>query len=165
MRLNPRTLMLAVAVAALPVAALAQEPPRYRISVVGEGSVSALPDLAIISAGVTTQGKTARAASDANSAAMTKVLETLKAAGIAERDMQTAHFSIHPRYDSRRDGDNRIIGFQASNQVTVKVRAVDKVATVLDRLIAAGANDVSGISFTVSEPSKLRDRARARRPA
>jgi uncharacterized protein YggE len=137
-----------------------QTPDRY-ISVAGEGTANVAPDLAVVQAGVTTQGKTARAASEANSAAMAKVHAALDTSGIAERDIQTAQFSIRPIYDSRRDGDNRITNFQASNQVTVRVRALSKLAEVLDQMIAAGANDISGIHFTVSEPSKLLDNARA----
>jgi uncharacterized protein YggE len=120
-----------------------------------------VPDIAVIQAGVTTQGKTARAASEANSKAMTEVHAALKASGIAERDVQTSQFSIRPVRDSRREGDNRIVGFQATNQVSVNVRALARLATVLDQMIAAGANDVSGIHFTVSQRPTLLDKARS----
>lgn len=155
----------ALAITGLTGLALGQVPgqqsfDRY-ISVAGEGTANVLPDLAVIQAGVTTQGKSARGASEANSAAMAKVHAALKAGGIAERDVQTARFSIRPVYEARREGDSRITGFQASNQVTVKVRALGELATVLDQMIAAGANDISGIHFTVSEPSRLLDDARA----
>jgi uncharacterized protein YggE len=63
--------------------------------------------------------------------------------------------------DSRREGDNRIVGFQATNQVSVNVRALARLATVLDQMIAAGANDVSGIHFTLSQRSTLLDKARS----
>jgi len=156
-------LLLALAVA-LPVSALGQtanqDPFDRNITVVGEGTANVVPDLAMIQAGVTTQGKTAREASEANSTAMTNVLAALKANGIAERDIQTAQFSIRPVHDSRREGDNRIVGFQATNQISVRVRALAKIATVLDQMIAAGANNVSGIEFTVSERSRLLDNAR-----
>jgi uncharacterized protein YggE len=130
------------------------------ITVVGEGTANVVPDLAVIQAGVTTQGKTAREASEANSAAMTNVLAAIKANGVAERDTQTSQFSIRPVYDPRRESDTRIVGFQATNQVSVRVRALAKIATVLDQMIAAGANQVSGIDFTVSERSRLLDNAR-----
>lgn len=148
-------------VAGLPASATGQDRLERHISVVGEGTVSVAPDLAIIQAGVTTQAKTARAASEDNSAAMDKVLSALKARGIPERDIQTARFSIRPLRDTRRGGDQRITGFEASNQIGVKVRALPKLATVLDEVIAAGANDISGIHFTVSERSRLLDNARA----
>jgi hypothetical protein len=150
----------ALTLASMPAVAQQQPPERY-ISVTGEGEVHVVPNLAIIHAGVTTQGKTARTASDANGTAMAKVIAALKASGIAERDVQTSQFSIRPLFDSRRDGDNRITGFQATNRVSAKVRDITKVAAVLDQVISAGANDLSGIEFTVSEHSKLLDRARS----
>lgn len=143
-----------------PGQAPAAQPLDRVIAVVGEGTASVTPDLAIVQAGVTTQGKTAREASEANNIAMSNVLAALRANGIAERDTQTSHFSIRPVHDSRREGDNRIVGFQASNQLAVTVRALAKIATVLDQMIAAGANQVSGIDFTVSQRSTLLDNAR-----
>jgi hypothetical protein len=150
----------ALTLASVPAIAQQQQPPERYVSVTGEGEVHVVPNLAIIHAGVTTQGKTARIASDGNSTTMAKVIAALKAAGIAERDIQTSQFSIRPLYDSRRDGDNRITGFQATNRVSAKVRDITKVAAVLDQVISAGANDLSGIEFTVSEHSKLLDKAR-----
>ncbi|MPZ55651.1 MAG: DUF541 domain-containing protein [Rhizobiales bacterium] len=161
MQLTARALLLALAVTVVPVAAAGQQPLERGITVIGEGTANVVPDLAVIQAGVTTQGRTAREASEANSTTMAKVHAALKAAGIGERDAQTAHFSIRPVYDTRRDGDNRITGFQASNQISARVRAVAEIATVLDQMIAAGANDISGIHFTVSERSMLLDKARA----
>jgi uncharacterized protein YggE len=154
-------LLAVLAVAGLPVAAAAQQVMPPHIITSGEGTARVVPDLAVIQAGVTTQGKTARDASAANSAAMTRVQAALKSAGIADRDLQTAYFSIRPMSDSRRDGDTRITGFQATNEVSVRIRALGKLATVLDQMIAAGANDVSGIHFVVAEKSTLLDRARA----
>ena len=151
-------IMLALTAASVP--AIAQQKFEPHISVTGEGTVDAVPDLAIIQAGVTTQGKTARLASETNSTTMAKVLAALKAGGIAERDVQTSQFSIRPLYNSRRDGYRNITGFEASNRVGVKVRDLAKLAAVLDQVISAGANDMSGISFTVTERSKLLDKAR-----
>jgi uncharacterized protein YggE len=153
-------LALVVSLSAWRVDAAEGRPERY-ISVTGEGSVEAAPDLAVVQAGVTAQGKTAKTATDAASAAMTKVLAALKASGVDDKDIQTSNFSVHPQYDTRRDSDRRIVGFQASNQVSVKVRTLDRLPAVLDAVMGAGANTMSGIHFTVSEPSKLLDQARA----
>jgi uncharacterized protein YggE len=129
------------------------------ITVTGEGEVAIVPDLAILGAGVTTTGKTAREASEANAKMMTAVMAALKTAGIAEQDVQTAWLSVHPVRDNTRN-ELRITGFQASNQVTVKLRELAKTAEVVDRLVAAGANDIAGIQFVVSSPSKPLDAAR-----
>lgn len=156
-----QTLLLVLTVVGWPLAAAGQAPPDRYVSVVGEGTANAVPDLALVTAGVTTQAKTARAVSEANSAAMAKVLAAVKAGGISERDVQTARFSIRPVHDSRRDGDHRIVGFEASNRITVKIRALGELAPVLDRMIEAGANDISGVQLVVSQRSGLLDKARA----
>jgi uncharacterized protein len=144
--------------AALPAAAQPDKLPQL-ITVTGEGEVAVVPDLAILGAGVTTTGKTAREASESNAKMMTAVMAALKNAGIAEQDVQTARLSLHPVRDNK-SNELRISGFQASNQVTVKLRDVAKIAEAIDRLVAAGANDIAGIQFVVSSPSKPLDEAR-----
>ena len=109
---------------------------------------------------MTTEAKTAREASDANNAAMGKVLLALKGAGIEEKDFQTSRLSLQPQYAPNRAPPNAIVGYQASNRVTVKLRDVSKAAALVDTLVGAGANTIGGISFMVSQPSKLLDEAR-----
>lgn len=141
--------------------ALAQITPIGTISVTGEAQLSVPPDLAQIDAGVTTEAKTAREASEANNAAMGKVLLALKGvAGIDEKDYQTSRLSLQPQYAPNRSGPNAVTGYQASNHVTIKLRDVSKVASVIDALVAAGANNIGGISFMVSTASKVLDDAR-----
>jgi uncharacterized protein YggE len=161
---NPRILCAAfvIAVAALaPLPANAAEKLDRLVTVTGESTVTAAPDAAVIRVGVSSQGKTARAASDANAKEMTAVLAAINQAGIADRDIQTSWLSLQPQYDPSKGGAARLIGFQANNQVTVKIRDIGKLPAVLDRAIAAGANEMSGIEFVVSEQSKLLDKARA----
>jgi uncharacterized protein YggE len=140
--------------------ALAQVTPIATISVTGEAQLSVPPDLAQIDGGVTTEAKTAREASDTNNAAVGKVLLALKAAGIDEKDFQTSRLSLQPQYAPNRSGPNAVVGYQASNRVTVKLRDVSKVAGTIDLLVAAGANNIGGINFMVSAASKLLDDAR-----
>jgi hypothetical protein len=130
------------------------------VTVTGEATVAVAPDAAVIRIGVSSQEKTAREASETNAKQMTGVLTAIKGSGIAERDIQTSRLSLQPQYDPNKGGTARLTGFQASNQVTVKIRDIDVLPTVLDRAIAAGANEMSGIEFVVSEQSKLLDRAR-----
>jgi hypothetical protein len=114
-----------------------------------------------IDAGVATEAKTAREASDANNAAMGKVLLALKGAGIEEKDYQTSRLSLQPESaPSRTSGPPTMVGYRASNRVTIRLRDVTKVASVIDTLVGAGANDIGGINFTVSQASKLLDDAR-----
>jgi uncharacterized protein len=150
-----------LAAPALAETAATDTAPPALISVTGEATVSVAPDLAQIEAGVTSDAKTAREASDANNAAMGKVLLALKGAGIDEKDFQTSRLSLQPQSaPNRTTGPSAIVGYRASNRVTVRLREVSKVAGVIDTLVAAGANDIGGINFMVSNASKLLDDAR-----
>jgi uncharacterized protein YggE len=141
--------------------ALAQTALPAMISVTGEATVSVPPDLAQIDGGVTSEAKTAREASDANNAAMGKVLLALKGAGIDEKDFQTSRLSLQPQSaPNRSSGPPAIVSYRASNRVTIRLHDVTKVASVIDTLVGAGANDIGGINFMVSQSSKLLDDAR-----
>ncbi len=148
--------VLFIAVLALAPAQAAEK----LVTVTGEATVAVAPDTAMIRLGVSTQEKTAREASEANAKQMTAVLAAIKDTGVADRDIQTSRLSLQPQYDPNKSGTARLTGFQASNQVTVRIRDIEKLPTVLDRAITAGANEMSGIEFVVSEQSKLLDQAR-----
>ena len=152
-----RVLLALIVVAATLTPALAAE---KLITVTGEATVAVAPEAAVIRIGVTSQDKTAREASDANARQMTAVLAAIKGNGVADRDIQTSRLSLQPQYDPNKGTPAHLTGFQATNQVTVRVRDIDKLPTLLDRAIAAGANEMSGIEFVVLEQSKLLDRAR-----
>lgn len=137
------------------------------IAIDGHGEVTAAPDTAYVTSGVTTQGETARDALDANSAAMADLIAALKDAGIAERDIQTAGFAVNPNYvySDQRDENGynkapKINGYEVSNSVTVRVRALDTLGSVLDRAVTVGANTVNGVSFSVADPTELYQQAR-----
>jgi uncharacterized protein YggE len=140
--------------------ALAEADFPSAISVTGEAQVSAPPDLAQLDAGVASDGKTAREAAEANNAAMSKVLAALKGAGLEDKDYQTSQLSLQPQYAPNRPGPSPIVGYRASNRVNIKLHDVAKVASVIDTLVTAGANDVGNINFTVTQASKLLDDAR-----
>lgn len=118
------------------------------------------PDLATIEAGVTNDADSARAAADANNVAIGKVLLAVKGTGVPDADVQTARLSLIPQYSQSRGGANAITGYRASNRVVVKVRDVTKAAAMVDTMVAAGANEIGGIGFSVSQPSFLLDQAR-----
>ncbi len=159
-------LFLATALTATPV--FAQETPvNGNISISGIGEVTAAPDTAFVNSGVTSQGATAREALDANTKAMGELIETLKAAGIEARDIQTSGFSVNPNYvySDARDANGyqlppKINGYQVFNNVSVRVRELAKLGSVLDKAVTVGANTINGVSFSVADPSKLYDEAR-----
>jgi uncharacterized protein YggE len=149
-----------VAATLLAAPALAETDFPSAISVTGEAQVFAPPDLAQLDAGVASDGKTAREAAEANNAAMSKVLAALKGAGLEDKDYQTSRLSLQPQYAANRPGPSPIVGYRASNRVSIKLHDVAKVASVIDTLVTAGANDVGNINFTVTQASKLLDDAR-----
>jgi uncharacterized protein len=142
--------------------ALAQTPADFpsAISVTGEASISVPPDLASVDAGVATDAKSAHEASEANNVAMGKVMAALKSANIDPKDIQTSRLSLQPQYGPNRSGPSPIVGYRASNRVTVRIHDVTKVANVIDTLVGAGANDIGNVNFEVSQASKLLDDAR-----
>jgi uncharacterized protein YggE len=152
--------------------ARAQEPPRppgmppleSSITVIGIGTVSARPDTAEISAGVVTQGATAAQALAANSAAMEKVLKAAADIGVPERDIQTANVNVAPlrRQGRQEPQPQEITGYEATNQLRVKIRDLALLGRLLDALLAQGANVLGGISFAVADPAPLLDQARAK---
>jgi uncharacterized protein YggE len=154
------TLALVACAVLFAAPAFAQAEFPSAISVTGEASVSVAPDLAQLDAGVASDGKTAREASEANNTAMAKVVAALKTAGIDEKDFQTSRLSLQPQYAANRTGPSAITGYHASNRVTVKLHDVGKVASVIDALVGAGANDIGNVNFMVSQASWHLDQAR-----
>ena len=156
------TLLLAIALA-IPLAGVAFAADPARITVTGEGRVDAAPDMATITLGVTSQGTTAATAMAANSDALAQVLANLKAAGIADRDLQTTGLALNPNWQSDDNGSNpRIVGYVASNMLTVRVRALTGLGAALDAAVKDGANTVDGLSFGLADPEPVLDEARKR---
>lgn len=154
--------------AGLAMPALAQDAHKpATITVEGQGEVFATPDTAIVTSGVTTDGATAREALDANTKAMADLVAALKEAGIESKDIQTSNFSVNPQYiysDQRNENGYtlppKISGYQVYNGVSVRVRALADLGTILDKMVTVGANTIGGVSFSVAETRPLLDEAR-----
>lgn len=139
----------------------AQSSPDGRVVVIGEGSIGATPDYAQITSGVTTRAKTVKEANEANSKLMAAVTAALLESGIAQTDVQTSRFSVQPAYAPRdASAQPKLDGYSVSHQVRVKIRQIERVGEILDRLVSAGVTDVGNIAFLVSDPSKALDQAR-----
>ena len=117
------------------------------IHVNGTGKVSAAPDKADLTLSVEVQAKTAEAARNQAAKAMEALIKTIRNQGVAEKDIQTRSVSLYPNYAP--DGNNKIIGYQLSNQVAVCIRDLDKASDIIDSAVLAGGNAtrVQGISF------------------
>lgn len=163
--MRPRFIPAILIAAMLVGPAAAQEAARTpTITLQGVGEIAAEPDMAVLTSGVITQSETAREALNLNNLAAGKLLSLLTDMGISERDMQTSNFSIQPLYERNNNGnirrDPKIIGYQVSNQVTVRIRDLEMIGEVLDEVVTNGANSIDGLSFSVSEPDGLIDDAR-----
>lgn len=122
------------------------------LSVSGSASTFVVPDTASINLGVLIQAPTAREASEKNAALMNAVINALKNLGIADKEIRTSSLSIQPVYNYPKDGAAPIItGYSASNNVVVTTQAIDKSGEIVDKSIAAGANQVNGISLELSD--------------
>jgi uncharacterized protein YggE len=130
------------------------------LSVSARGEASRAPDVATASAGVVTQAADANTAMRENAAQMTRVMAAIRAAGVAEKDIQTSGISINPTYRHVENEEPRISGYSASNTVNLKVRDIRKLGEVLDALVASGANNVNGPSFGIDQPDAVYDEAR-----
>jgi uncharacterized protein len=153
--------LVAVFPLAIHAQAQAPSPSDGRIVVIGEGSVAVTPDYAQIESGVTTRANSVKAATDANSKLMAAITAALLDAGIVQNDVQTSRFSVQPVYAPQEPRtEPKLVGYSVSNQVRVKIRKIDTVGAILDRLGTAGVTNVGNIAFLVADPSKALDQAR-----
>ena len=163
-----RPLLLATLLAfGSPMTAAAQSAPSIAVpsdatllSVSASADVKRAPDVASIGAGVVTQAADANAAMRANAEQMQKVMAAIRAAGIADKDIRTSGINLSPQYRYAENQPPAITGYQASNNVDLKVRDLGKLGKVLDALVASGANQVNGPSFEIDQPDAVQDEAR-----
>lgn len=124
------------------------------------GEVKARPDIATLTLGVSTEAETAGLASQENARRMEQVLAAVRKAGVKEADIRTAGLSLNPRYRNVPNQPAEQTGYQASNTVAVTVRDIAKAGGLLDAAVAAGANQVRGVSFRLENPAVAETRAR-----
>lgn len=167
--MNIRPMMLTLALVTVPLAPLpvvADENPTSTISVSGVGTVDVAPDMAVISVGVLREAKTARAALDANNEAMTTVLSAMENQGIEEKDLQTSNFSIQPRYVYPKANTGgvqkppKIVGYVVSNNLTIRIRDLEKTGEILDLVVTLGVNTGGNIQFRNQNTEEIMEQAR-----
>ena len=166
--MHKTTLIAALAALGAAISTLsshAADEPSPRIMVSGEGEASAAPDMAVISLTVLREADTARAALDANNTAMTEVLAAMKAAGIADKDLQTAGFSIQPRYvypdqNKPEPEQPKIVGYSVTNTLSLRIRDLSKLGGIVDQAVTLGVNQGGDITFVKDDTSGLLEEAR-----
>ena len=133
------------------------------IWVTGEGSVSVVPDIAILNLGVEVQSETVAVAQSQAATSMDAVVRELKSKGIADKDIKTRSFSIYPvrRWVEKEDREV-LVGYRVNNMVTTRVKQVEDVGAIIDAVAEAGGDyiRINNISFTVDDPAKYREEAR-----
>ena len=164
---RPLLLALSLALGATTMTAHAQNAAGYAVptdgtllSVSADAEAKRVPDVATISAGVVTQAVDGNSAMRQNAEQMDQVMDAIKAAGIADKDIQTSGVSLNPQYRYADNEAPKITGYQASNTVNLKVRDIAKLGKVLDALAASGSNQINGPTFEIDQPEPVYDEAR-----
>lgn len=159
---------LMLGAATLPVSADAQQASitqtiaGTRLDINATGEVTRVPDVAIISAGVVSRSPTATAALQDAANRMGRVLAALKRAGVADRDIQTSTVNLNAEYRYPENQAPQLVGYTATNTVTVRFRDIRSSGKILDALVGEGANQISGPNLVVDKPESALDEARAK---
>lgn len=132
---------------------------RYVITVTGEGKATSTPDLAKITISVYSDGPTVSSVQQANASKMNAVIAAVKALGVLQADIQTSDYRLDPKIDWQNNHRN-IMGYTLTQSLSLKIRNLDSIGAVIEKVTAAGANEIAGMQLTVDDPSLLRERAR-----
>lgn len=133
-----------------------------RLDINATGEVTRVPDIAVISAGVVTRSVSATGALQDSANRMQRVLAALKRAGVEERDIQTSNVSLNPEYRYQDNQAPQLVGYTASNNVTIRFRDIRNSGKILDALVGEGANQINGPMLTIDKPEAALDEARAK---
>jgi len=158
------SLAAALALVLLAAPALADDTPTTAtLEATGQGIANVVPDIAVVSLGVSSSGRSASDALNANSTALSAAIAAVETAGVADKDIATTGLNIYPDYATNSDGTQvqppKITGYSVSNEVRVTIRDITKAGDLLDKVVAAGANRIDGISFDVSNRKAAEDSA------
>ena len=126
------------------------------ITATGTGKVKAVPDVATVNLGVSATAPSSRTARSAADAKLTRVLATLKARGVEPADIQTSQITLTPNFG--RNGST-VVGYTATNTVTATLRDLDTAGEIVSAAAGVGANDMSGLTLTVSNENAVYQRA------
>lgn len=126
--------------------------------VTGEGKVTASPDIALVTVGIQSNGSTVKQAQDQINSIINKVSDAIKKLGVDPKNIKTTNYNINPTYDYT--NGQKITGYSASTNLSIKVRQLEKANSVIDTATANGANQIGGISFDVDDKTKLENEAR-----
>lgn len=133
-----------------------------RFSVTGSGTVYAKADIANLQVGLRTGAKKTAAEATADSTKkMNEIMTELTALGIEEKDIKTSNYNLNPVYNYTNDRGQELIGYEVSQNVSVKIRDLSKIGDVISKTTEKGANQIGNISFTIDDEFELKNEARA----
>lgn len=138
-------------------AAPQQETPRPTLSIDGQGTGTAAPDMATVTIGVTTQGKDAAKAQNDNAWVSNQIQAAVRGLGIEEKDIQTRNYSFYPNYSTDKDHRNEVTGYTVNNSVIVVVRDIKLTGKVIDAALSNGANEINSLDFSASDTKAVRE--------
>lgn len=133
---------------------------RDTISMNGEGKITAIPDIANVTIGINVEKKSVAEAQKENTNKFNALLAQFKKQGIDSKDIKTTDYRINPVYDYTSSRGQTLRGYEVNQSVSIKIRNLDKISDVLDIAGQGGANQVSGLTFSIDDPEKLRQQAR-----
>lgn len=139
---------------------IGSQPVQRTLTVSGIGKVRAAPDLGTLSAGVQVEAPTASEAQTKGNEKMATVIAALKRAGIAEKDLQSSNYSVHPRYEYVPRAPRQFKGYEASQNVEIRIRDLDRVNAVFDALRESDATNVGSLQLNIDDPEVYRTQAR-----
>lgn len=138
--------------------------PENTLTVSAEGKKPAIPDLAVVSLGVLTEGKNPSAIQEENSKKINKIIDYIKSQDVAKEDISTSQYNIYPQYDYSPTGQQSIRGYQLNQTITIKIRGVDKSTERLGKILSGatneGVNQINGVNVMFDDPDNLRQEAR-----
>jgi uncharacterized protein YggE len=136
------------------------EKTQNTIAFTGQGKIYTKPDIAFIDFSVVTQGEEIGRIQDANTKKMNKVIEFLKSFGIEEKDIKTTNYNLYPQYVYENSKIPQIMGYQITQTLNVKVRQMDKIGEILEKVVNIGINQVNALYFGVENDEELKEQAR-----
>ena len=130
-------------------------------AVIGEGKIDVVPDTAYISTGIKVEGeKSVKDVTQKIDKTNNEIIKSIKGLGIEKEDIKTSQYSITPQYDSPERGSTSISGYNGSVSISIKLKDINKISNVIERITSAGANEVSGVVFDIDKPEEARKKAR-----
>ncbi len=136
------------------------EPSFPHLKTVGIGEIRTTPDIASINVGINLTRSTAQEAKNTSDTAISALFKRLEKLGIQRQDIESANLSLQPQYTYEKNSPPKLTGYRANRNITIIVRHLSNLNSVLDGALTDGLNQVNRIEFSSSQQKKLKEDAR-----